>query len=267
MRIKGNRVGYFCVVWVSAFTTLLCPPLWAVTFGGFEWQPLGQAQISTTTDGLQVINVGSSGNDGARLLLPDGFGTPNSDFKLHAQLSGLGNASDYPVGAFIQATPWGTIDGSPGQVVDHITATTVSGGGLSIHVDMSPLAPESLRADYYLQGVNVLSEPNISPIATTYAHSWLPDDVEVTFTLIPPSPNIGLSWLLAESFARFGGGNITADALDFSAIGSVKTFGGYSAIDYTGSQIGGFVITSVPEPATITLLGLGGLAMMRKRRK
>ncbi len=51
-----------------AFVALMSPKVLAtpITFDGFQWQPLGQAQLSITTDGLQVTNIGSTGMNRSR---------------------------------------------------------------------------------------------------------------------------------------------------------------------------------------------------------
>ncbi len=46
------------------------------------------------------------------------------------------------------------------------------------------------------------------------------------------------------------------------------TFGSISGLDVTGFRMGGNVIVEgIPEPATVCLLGLGGLILLRRKRR
>jgi hypothetical protein len=228
-------------------------------FDGFQWQSLGQAQISVASDGLHVTNVGSTGDDGVRLLLPAGFNPTSLDAAIFG--SGLGTSS--PTGAFLQETPRGTVNGIAGQPVDHFTATTLSGGGVGLAVDMSPIAPASLTAFYYNQGALVLTETGLPDI-------YVPPSKLPTPGTWWDYHGGGWDWVFAVPVPTFGGGVVESDLALFYPVGSAVTFGNPVSIDYTGSQIGGFVIggvSSVPEPSFITLLCLAmtGLVLLRRR--
>lgn len=80
----------------------------------------------------------------------------------------------------------------------------------------------------------------------------------------------GWTYHLAGPFETFGGGFVASDDINFAPVGSGVAVGGISAIDYTGSEIGGFVIegvSSVLESSSIVLLflGLGALVLLRQR--
>jgi hypothetical protein len=139
--------------------TYLCPAEAGslITFDGFQWEALGQAHLSVAPDGLHVTNVGSTGNDGVRLLVPDGLDPTAIDTTIFG--SGLGTPSS-PNGEF-QTTLRGTINGSPQQPIYILSATPMIGGGVALDADMSPVAPTSLTASCYDHGALVATETGI----------------------------------------------------------------------------------------------------------
>jgi hypothetical protein len=230
-----------------------------VVFNGMEWQPLGQAQLNVTSnpqDELQVTGIGSSGNDGVRLLVPNGAPSPNSE--LGMDFIDLGNPSNYSEGAFIQMTAWGTINDSTGQVVSTVKGT-FNGSGMDISVNLTPLAPTSLTADYYFRGTLVLSETDINPVGAAMTSCWGLNSVKVSFP-----PDIELNWCRGSpNVQTFSGTNVTADLVMVYPQNLGNELGKYTAIDLTGADIGRLTL---PEPATMALLGLGGLALLRRRK-
>jgi hypothetical protein len=194
------------------------------------------------------------------MLVPDGTPGPNSELDL--DFMDLGNPSNYPAGAFIQMTAWGTINGSTGQVVS-IVKGSINGGDVNIKVDLTPLAPTSLTADYYLQGERVLREVGINPVGAVMTSGWVLNEISLTITW-PPA--LTFTWCKSDPYVKsFLGDDVFVDLVVVYAQNLGNTFDGYSATDLTGADIGEF--TLIPEPATVCLLGLGGLALLRKRRK
>ena len=241
-----------------------------VSFDGFEWLPLGQAQLSVDAGGLHVANIGSSGNDGVSLQFPNG--TPDGSWGIDVGLT----TPNSPANSFVRETGVGTINGVPNQVVDSFTATAAASGGTVYTFDFSPMAPSSLTVNYYAggpQGTLVLSESGVS----LGASAWGPGVFDATVILsYPPGggkirPDGGLDDIVQGIPDTFGGGSaLTADCFDIIPDGSANTFGGYSADNITAAGISSFTITGVtiiPEPATFSLLALGGLALLRRLRK
>ena len=102
-----------------------------VSFAGFEWLPLGQAQVSVTAGGLQVANIGSSGNDGVSLQFPNPMPDGWSGIDVGVSMS-------TPANSFVRETGVGTINGVPNQVVDSFTATAAPSGGTRYTFDFRP---------------------------------------------------------------------------------------------------------------------------------
>lgn len=94
-----------------------------------------EANLSISSDGLHVANVGSSGNDGIQLLLPQGLVPTGVDVLISD--TGLGTVSS-PIGAFLKMTSLGAIAGISGQSLSHFTATTMRGGALVLRSIFRP---------------------------------------------------------------------------------------------------------------------------------
>lgn len=222
------------------------------SFNGFQWEQLGQAQISITQAGLQVSNLGNTGDDGVRLIVPEDFRFLDQTEAFHHVISnsGLGTPSS-PVGSFFQMSVYGTINGIPGQLINSLTATTIEGGGVNLKVDMSPIAPTSMTVHYYNNGELVLTETGLPEIEYDIPGMETPNDWGTVNDM-----GEDFTWLTPVPVPTFGGGTVFADDVVFIPVGSEVIFGGYSALEFTGSQINGFVVEQIPEPSSISLLSL-----------
>jgi len=71
--------------------------------------------------------------------------------------------------------------------------------------------------------------------------------------------NNGGSWTLMTGITNFNG--------SFGSIINPNDLSQQFSIDYGQTTAGALIITTVPEPSSATLLGLGGLALILRRRR
>jgi hypothetical protein len=123
-----------------------------------------------------------------------------------------------------------------------------------------------------MMGTNGVGGGDFSTIpALTWMHSWTPVTLSNLSAWTFEKPGFG-TWTTT-------GGNVTrpgSGLLHVSLTGTfTPDFGGFTASPGTaelsvnqsgGSVTGGLTFAVTPEPATLSLLALGGLAMLRRRR-
>lgn len=208
----------------------------AVTFDGFQWQPLGQAVLTVTANGLQVSNIGSSGADGVRQVVPPGY-TPGSPNPFHRTIEGGIRDSGAPNGSFLRWQERGTLGGVPDQLITTFTATTVQGHKAVYQVDMSPLAPASLTANYYLNSTLVASETGLTAVVAGAGCDVVPSDYGTGWTWVfnqPPHDGVPVR--------GFEQGAVITDEMVVTAVGATVTRGDLSAVDWTAASVGSFTI-------------------------
>jgi hypothetical protein len=119
--------------------------------------PLGAAVITPSSAGLEISNIGSSGNDGV-LILPH----PNTR-EMHVHLSGAGGGG---AGGLVTSTAikasWNLKENVKRQAATMIVTNQPS-GETDVSFDYSGSAADSLTAEYYYQGALVLTEENLPP--------------------------------------------------------------------------------------------------------
>jgi hypothetical protein len=174
--------------------------VWSFTvgypFSGLLHTPLGQAQLSPDANGnLVVDNIGSSGEDGVAIELPDDIR------EFHANWIDLGdpNASE---GAILEMVTRGIINGKE-QVIAIIHREHIM-GQVRMDVNFPVLEPEYVEARYYYKGELVLTEENEH--GSTFGDwwdSWEVNDGGVKVSFWPPGIEAEIT------FCKTGGAAIT----------------------------------------------------------
>jgi hypothetical protein len=208
--------------------------------------PLGGAQLNVDSNGLTVSNIGSSGDDGVRVALPEHITS------LHVNYIDVGDPNQFPVGAYIQATSRGTVNGEPNQIASMVHSVW-TGSDVNTTVDFSALGPNSLTAEYYLDGKLVLTEVNISPVSPTWSCIRIPNSLEITlkiwidrnFPFIHREPDIDWDYCsIPLPVVTTPEGNIVqVDKIAVYAKDIAVPFGGYTDMRITAAEISSITIT------------------------
>jgi len=150
---------------------------------------------------------------------------------------------------------------------DDVNTLAVTVTSLSPSVEVSVYSDTGLGGSY---GKVVTTDTGIGTFSAMTSLPAAGDDRKVT------NPYYGYAWAwLVEAIDSSEPFNIAAGehfyftytASSFNADGSVQQTIDLCNRDATWSVIETMVITQIPEPATIALLGLGSLFLMRRRRK
>ncbi|MBN1456591.1 MAG: PEP-CTERM sorting domain-containing protein [Sedimentisphaerales bacterium] len=134
---------------------------------------------------------------------------------------------------------------------------TASFGSAKTELDMTVLSPG---------GVNAL----VDLTSSWFGYSLNPGESITTNPPLSMSGTVSETYTLAAILAEFTGlGNIELDAGTFTIAVLANTGGNTSVDQMTYASLDGTVTYNytVPEPATISLLSIGGLTLLRKRRK
>jgi len=144
------------------------------------------------------------------------------------------------------------------------------------------------RGGFSVPGIDTLNFADVN-VTTSAARGGAGDSFSVGYTLNialtnTPSPgtletkDLRLSGVITFSGVNLGAGTVTnmfmAPSMGSVVIGGITFTGAANAsspptINGTGGSIGGTVVAAVPEPASMAMLGVGGLGalVMFRRRK
>lgn len=116
--------------------------------------PLGAATTSLSPSGIEVSNIGSSGNDGIVIL-------PHPDTReMHISLQGGGGGG--AVGDLKVKASWNLKENTK-RTAETMQAKYLPGGLLEVSFDFHECNPSSLTAEYYFHGVLVRTEELLDP--------------------------------------------------------------------------------------------------------
>ena len=213
-------------------------------FFGLKHTALGQARLSTVPQGLAVSNIDATGDDGVLIALPEHIAS------LHVNYIDVGDPNQFPVGAYIQATSRGTVNGEPNQIVSMVHSV-YTGSDVNTTVDFPALGPNSLTVNYYLNGHLVLKEENVDPASATWRCKIVKNGIKITFHkgfpwidlgwvyCIKPSPWV---WTPKDNYVQVDEIHMDADN------GGIVSFDGYSNVTLTANGIPS--ITIIGEEVT-----------------
>ena len=139
----------------GALDSKLPPDFRPIMFAGLNHLPLGQAVLTSTTQGhVSVDNLGSSGHDGVEIRLP---GVASCDFSWLP----LNLHQPSPIGAWIQTDFSGTVNGMPDQSLGNarVTRVNTSALGYRMSADLTPLASPTVLVEVWNHDTLVASLP------------------------------------------------------------------------------------------------------------
>jgi len=207
--------------------------------------PLGAATITPSPAGLEVANIGSSGNDGVVIL-------PHPDTReMHVLLDGSGGGGGGSVGELKVKASW-NLKENVKRTTNTMLASFQPGGLIQVSFDYHESNPDSLTAEYYYQGTLVFTEtglnPNVPGNPTLLVFGVTPAGValDLSWRYFPGPPprhgfNIGgTGW---EMGMTVGGNIIHFDHVVMTAVTATPQVASISAYEITTSAMSSFVIT------------------------
>ncbi len=135
----------------------------AAEFDGLSVSPLGQATVDTSTGELQVSNIGSSGQDGVRVQLPDMM-----DLKIAIPAPGNPAAGVDPVWT-LKST--GTVDGDAGT---DIAELQIIGTSSDYEFTLDTFLPDVIDHDIHVFDNGELVASFSAPVGMPVASADLP---------------------------------------------------------------------------------------------
>jgi hypothetical protein len=165
-----------------------------------------------------------------------------------AHINAVGTASftmpaEIPAGEYILRVQWLALNqGGVENGAFNISGVTENGGNRSSG-DWHSFGPPAGTSGFFL---DELAGPSMGLGATSMINGWEVKDAWGAFAT-------------SLTIAAGNNGNVTIEILDASATPNYALF----IVDYFEFE----EIAAIPEPATMSLLALGGLAMLRRRRK
>jgi hypothetical protein len=253
---------------ITSLATGGAPAKGDVVFFGFVNQPLGNAQLNVLGGNLVVSNIGSSGQDGVRQIMP-GSGTQAMQTNL-----GLPNFSMSSAGTKLFTTQIGVVDGISNQLFSSFSIENVpvetAPSILKLAADFSFVGATSYSIDLFNGSQLVTRQTGLStgemfapPVDFEGLDCKVGKDGKEEITGKTDGP---VSITIADR-GTFFADNWVIENEDFTRIATAQEF-----IEMFGTNTGPLTITAefsdpppagfppppgfgVPEPSTLTLFG------------
>ncbi|MBN8598415.1 MAG: hypothetical protein J0L78_12155 [Planctomycetes bacterium] len=207
--------------------------------------PLGGASITPSPAGLEVSNIGSSGNDGILIL-------PHPDTReMHVLLDGSGGGGGGSVGELKVKASW-NLKENVKRTTNTMQASFQPGGLIQVSFDYLESNPDSLTAEYYYQGALVFTEedidPNVpgGPTLLVFPGGLVAVRLDLSWRYYPgPPPRHGFNiggpgW---ETGMTIGGNVLHFDHVVVTAVTATPKIASISAYEITTSAMSSFIIT------------------------
>ncbi len=208
--LRLGQTYYWRVDSVASSGPITKGPVWSFTVGypfcGLIHVPLGAAQLTAGTGGTLVVsNLGSSGNDGVRVLLPDGVAG------FDANWADLGDPAALPANASLEWTVKGIINGLEQTVA--VVRGEKSNEGFIGTVEFPALGVKSVVVNYYDKDKLVRSEEIQGSTSLGYFR-WgrIPNDFHIHVQRCPWRTWTEITWYSGGFVVTPGG--MTLDRVD-----------------------------------------------------
>jgi hypothetical protein len=232
----------------------------SLVYQGLTNTSLGNAAATAKTNKIVVSNLGSSGQDGLAIQLPDGPG----GVIVHYEPVDASNS--LPVGAYLQEQVVGTSGGITNGVLGTVTSTKAATGSYILTADFSPIGAQTCTVQAYLRGVLVGQMNNLPVSAPLGGEASFISDWDIEITCCPFTWRITHSWGGSPtSFAFSGGPVVTCDELSITP-NNVSFDSPPASLQLTASQVPGLTIDAenaslVYQGVTNTSLGGASIAL------
>jgi hypothetical protein len=210
-----------------------------VTYAGLSHTSLGNATLTAQSNRLTIANIGSSGQDGVELALPNVAG-----WEAHWQP--LDPADALPIGAYIQSQIFGTAGSVSNGLLGSWLMTKMGTSNYVVTADYSPIGSSTVTLKVY-NGTNLVTTMTGQSGTLGTINGCVDDDHHGN--PVPTGPNGlpgpfggGLTMFGPKSITLPGGATVTGDRFVILPEGGA-TVSSLSAVKLNASSIAEIIIT------------------------